>query len=406
MTEFAVTRPRLAFRVGITGHRTLGNERTRDEIRKALGDQIGQLLAHVREKVAALAKLKEVADVYDPAFLTPDLRFVSPLADGADRLAAEVALANGYRLEVVTPFPRRQYVEDFTRDGVSEFEALLGAAAAPALELDGERWSEAADPLPEMMEEAERQRIEADRKIMKEDRDRAYEAVGRTVVRNCDLLIAIWDGLPSSGRGGTAEIVRYCAEFGGPVWLLSPDGKADPRWIFDLADYQRAAARRPSTEPPLFAQHAGAPFGRLNHYIDAIIRPPKITHKAPGMSRFVLHFVHKLRCICHGWHTWQHPDEKATRPWHIHHHARRVWFAVCHRELPQPVQVFVAEKKLPERGIWYLFDGLMRLFGRKTPATHQTEPTPPKGADWPFWQAAFDAADELAISYASRAANR
>jgi hypothetical protein len=52
-------------------------------------------------------------------------------------------------------------------------------------------------------------------------RRHAYEAVGRHVVDHCDVLIAIWDGQPSRGRGGTAEIVDYAREHGRPyirIW--------------------------------------------------------------------------------------------------------------------------------------------------------------------------------------------
>ena len=38
---------------------------------------------------------------------------------------------------------------------------------------------------------------------------RSYEAVGRLIVRNCDLLIAIWDDeVPPKGLGGTRDTIR------------------------------------------------------------------------------------------------------------------------------------------------------------------------------------------------------
>ncbi len=36
----------------------------------------------------------------------------------------------------------------------------------------------------------------------------AYVMTGRATVAHCDLLIAVWDGLPPRGRGGTAEVVE------------------------------------------------------------------------------------------------------------------------------------------------------------------------------------------------------
>jgi hypothetical protein len=42
----------------------------------------------------------------------------------------------------------------------------------------------------------------------------AYEASGRAVVEGCEVLLALWDGAPSRGRGGTAEIVAFARERG------------------------------------------------------------------------------------------------------------------------------------------------------------------------------------------------
>lgn len=62
-------------------------------------------------------------------------------------------------------------------DRVAGFRTLLGRTWAKVLELDGARGD-------------------------KETQNRSYEAVERMVVRNCDLLIAIWDG--GKGRAAAA----------------------------------------------------------------------------------------------------------------------------------------------------------------------------------------------------------
>ena len=41
--------------------------------------------------------------------------------------------------------------------------------------------------------------------------------VGQYVVDHCDVLIAVWDGQPARGRGGTAEIVQYAQEQNRPI---------------------------------------------------------------------------------------------------------------------------------------------------------------------------------------------
>lgn len=53
-----------------------------------------------------------------------------------------------------------------------------------------------------------------------EEADLAYEAVGRMVVAQCDVLIAIWDGEGARGRGGTAQVVAEAARLDLPtLWI-------------------------------------------------------------------------------------------------------------------------------------------------------------------------------------------
>jgi len=110
----------------------------------------------------------------------PTFRVVSPLAEGSDRLVAEEALAMGFQLQSPLPFSREEYKNDFeTEVSKKEFDELI-KKARPVFELDGSRSTA----------------------------ESAYEAVGRVVLRQSDLLIAIWDGAGPKGRGGTGQIVR------------------------------------------------------------------------------------------------------------------------------------------------------------------------------------------------------
>ena len=85
------------------------------------------------------------------------LCFLSPLARGADRLAAEIALDLGYELNVPMPFPQAEYEKDFTGidptkepyapelsadEDLAEFRALLQRADDNWLSLDGDHKSE------------------------------------------------------------------------------------------------------------------------------------------------------------------------------------------------------------------------------------------------------------------------
>ena len=184
----AAAAPVLAFRVGVTGHRSLqlagADETLREPVRR--------VLAWVRDTVTTIGALHEApyAEEEDPV-----LRVISPLAEGADRIVAREADTLGYVLQAPLPFSRGEYEKDFeTAESRAEFRAMLDGAGA-VLELDGVRGSEA-------------------------ERRLAYEAAGRTVLRQSDLLIAIWDGEEERGQGGTAQIVREAAGMQVPVvWI-------------------------------------------------------------------------------------------------------------------------------------------------------------------------------------------
>ena len=127
----------------------------------------------------------------------PVLTLVSPLADGADQMAAEAGLARGWRLQAILPFARATYIRDFDgHEAQARFISLIEGADC-VLELPG-------DP---------------------DDDAEAYMAAGRATIAHCDLLIAIWDGKPPRGRGGTAEVVHLAVAQGTPVIHIPADGE-------------------------------------------------------------------------------------------------------------------------------------------------------------------------------------
>jgi hypothetical protein len=179
---------RLVIRVGVTGHRP--NHLKNSDI-PLLRKQIHHALQSVRNAGAEIAG--DSLAGYDS--LEPVFRVISPLAEGSDRLVAEEALALGYELQSPLPFPADEYAKDFaTPESKKVFRELLKQATA-VLELDGSRENQDAQ-------------------------NRAYESVGRTVLRHCDLLIAIWDGEEARSKGGTAQIVAEAGQLHIPtVWI-------------------------------------------------------------------------------------------------------------------------------------------------------------------------------------------
>jgi hypothetical protein len=52
----------------------------------------------------------------------------------------------------------------------------------------------------------------------------AYEAANESLLGTADLLVAVWDGAPPDGRGGTGDTVRIARERDVPVAVVWPPG--------------------------------------------------------------------------------------------------------------------------------------------------------------------------------------
>jgi hypothetical protein len=194
--------PRLPFvlSVGVTGHRAdiIGAGAA------ALGTRIRYTLLQIAEAGAAL--LERERDCFAPG--PPRLRFVSPIADGADQIAAQIALDLGWELQAILPFERATYRASLANDGArAQFDALL-ARSTCVLELPGD----AAHSLE------------------------AYVMTGRGTVAHCDLLIAVWDGRPPRGRGGTGEVVQFALTRGTAIVHVPLDARAGIRLLWSAFD--------------------------------------------------------------------------------------------------------------------------------------------------------------------------
>ena len=153
-------------RVGITGHRGLGEDAER-RVRKMLDDAVS---------------------VYDAA----DLVGVSCIADGPDAWFAEAVLKHGGRVEVVVP--ATGYREALPEWHHATYDALLAQAA------------------------------DVHETGMADSTSEAHMAGSEVLVGLSDELLAVWDGKPARGFGGTADVVAYARRSGIPVRVLWPEG--------------------------------------------------------------------------------------------------------------------------------------------------------------------------------------
>ena len=121
-----------------------------------------------------------------------NLRVMSPLAEGADRLVAEEALALGLELIVPLPMPRELYARDFeSESSAGEFERL----ATQAFELY--ELPLAAGVTTDQLHGSS------------DARARQYAQLGVFLCAHCHILLALWDGKSSDELGGTGQIVRF-----------------------------------------------------------------------------------------------------------------------------------------------------------------------------------------------------
>ncbi len=56
--------------------------------------------------------------------------------------------------------------------------------------------------------------------------EKAFWKAGQLLVQQCDLLLAVWNGLPARGLGGTADVVNYACQNEKPVIHINPIDKS------------------------------------------------------------------------------------------------------------------------------------------------------------------------------------
>lgn len=153
-------------RVGITGHRGLSIQ-VENQVRALLVAQVSQYDAN-------------------------ELVAVSCIADGPDTWFAEAVLRHGGRLEVVVP--ATEYRQSLPNWHHPAYDQLITQAA------------------------------NVHHTGITESTSEAHQAGSEILVGLVNELIAVWDGKPARGYGGTADVVSYAEQTGVPVRVLWPEG--------------------------------------------------------------------------------------------------------------------------------------------------------------------------------------
>jgi len=116
----------------------------------------------------------------------------SSLAVGADQVFAEAVLNCGGKLQAIIPFDG--YELKFTRGADREryFRLLHQAAAIETLE-------------------------------KRESNEAAYFAAGQKIVESAEIIVAVWDGKPAAGLGGTGDMVAVALKKHKKIIHINPD---------------------------------------------------------------------------------------------------------------------------------------------------------------------------------------
>jgi hypothetical protein len=109
--------------------------------------------------------------------LSAPITGVTCLAVGADQIFAQAVLDCGGALQIIVPCG--EYEKTFDPDGLLKYKRLLSQATT-------------SEVLP----------------LISCNED-AYFLAGKKVVDVSDLIIAVWNGEPAAGLGGTGDIVEY-----------------------------------------------------------------------------------------------------------------------------------------------------------------------------------------------------
>lgn len=209
MTTAHPPRPRVTLNLGITGHRA-----------SVLSPNLVALSSPILERVfSELRRSAELLASDHPDLFAadaPQVRLHTPLATGADQMAADVAQRCGFKVRALLPFAAEDYSADFRKgkELTAFIQQLKTAHEVFALPSD------------------------------RADSNAAYVQVGKAVIAASDILIAVWDGKDGNGPGGTAHVVDLALTSAVPVIHIPIDRDnctaGEPRLIFgrDLLDYE------------------------------------------------------------------------------------------------------------------------------------------------------------------------
>jgi hypothetical protein len=180
--------------VGITGHRSIAAE-------PIVSNAVEAAIATV---LRTLEKGSRISRAGKPLSTSTRFRLkvISMLAEGADLLGMQAGIDCGAELMGVLPFDEQSYREAF--------------AGASSRVLFDNVWSKLSSIVVLGGFAGD---------------DASYEQANRAILDRSDIVIAVWDGDPARGRGGTGDVVHEALERGLPVIVISPQAETAPKLL-------------------------------------------------------------------------------------------------------------------------------------------------------------------------------
>ena len=257
--SISLPRPRLC--VGVTGHRSDNPAYLANRAR--IEQSLSRLFGAMDEAVASRPGLETT-------------RLHSLLADGADMMAFEQALARGWEVVAPLPFGLDLNIAIHCQPG-TEAEALdiiagrdaVSPCGAQAAEMRAMARSVQLFELAEQDETVKRRFLSALRNPEDEAAALAFSVItseraavaGRVMIEQSDILIAIWDGTTPGSVGGTRHSISTALHHGAPViWIDA--GKPDLMRILEGAEALEVAG--PAHD-----------FEAIEALIQAVLAPPE-----------------------------------------------------------------------------------------------------------------------------------
>src|SRR5947209_6475111 len=264
MSDAALEKPPFALAIGIVGHkpdRLAKDEETLKTVEAAIRSKVDEVFA-------AISRTANTVHHRYRDFFSGDmtLSVVGALAEGADTIAAQAALQRkekDFVLDAPLPFSVTEYEQDFkTEKARADFKCLQKCARS-VLTLPGQRKASGDSEQNGKLKE-----------------NKSYEAAGLTVLSQADILLAIWDGGPSRGRGGTTDILDAAARSGMPVIHVDIAGKtATLRWG-GLDNYPVSVTLLQDVSPVTLDE------ATLDRLIDRLVRPPVLPTERLALEKY------------------------------------------------------------------------------------------------------------------------